>query len=57
METLCSRGENLENLSSKYNNNNSKLQVVTTEQPSDLGSSRGQQVNYFFVLFKKKRNL
>ncbi len=49
LETFCYRGDHLENLSSGYNNNNSneKLQAVTTEQPSDLESSREQQVNSF----------
>ena len=36
LETLCSRVDNLENLSSRYNNNNVELEVVTTEQPSEI---------------------
>ena len=52
LETLCSRVDHLENLNSRCNNNNNnngELQAVTTEQPSDLGSSREQQVNSFLV--------
>ena len=50
-ETLCSRVENLENLSSTNNiNNNGELQVVTTEEPSDLGNRQEQHVNTFFIL-------
>ena len=54
LETLCSRVENLENLSSTNNiNNNGELQVVTTEQPSDVGNTQEQQVTvfYFHVFF------
>ena len=49
-ETLCSRVENLENLSSRYNNTNGELQVMTTEQPSDVGNRQEQQVNIFLSL-------
>jgi hypothetical protein len=54
--TLCSRVDHLENLSSRYNNKNGELQVVTTEQSSDVGNRQEQQVNSFFdnfFLFKK----
>ena len=44
LETLSSRVDNLENLSSRFNNNNGELQVVTTEQPSDVGNRQEQQV-------------
>ena len=47
LETLCSRFDNLENLSSTNNNNSGELQVVTTEQPSDIGNRQEQQVNTF----------
>jgi len=47
LETLCSRFDNLENLSSTNNNNSGELQVVTTEQPSDVGNRQEQQVNTF----------
>ena len=50
LKTLCSRVENLENLSSRYNNTNGELQVMTTEQPSDVGNRQEQQVNTFFSL-------
>jgi len=49
LETLCSRVDNLESLSSRYNNNNGELQVVTTGQPSDLEDRQEQQVNAFLV--------
>jgi hypothetical protein len=48
LETLSSRVENLENLSSRQIKNNDELQVVTTEQPSDVGNRQEQQVNIFF---------
>ncbi len=47
LETLCSRFDNLENLSSTNNNNSGELQVVTTEQPSDVGNRQEQQVDTF----------
>ena len=49
LETLCSRVDNLESLSSRYNNNNGELQVLTTGQPSDLEDRQEQQVNAFLV--------
>jgi hypothetical protein len=50
LKTLSSRVDNLENLSSRYNNTNGELQVMTTEQPSDVGNRQEQQVNTFFSL-------
>jgi hypothetical protein len=47
LETLCSRFDNLENLSSTNNNNSGELQVVTTEQPSDVGNRQKQKVHTF----------
>jgi hypothetical protein len=47
LETLCSRVDSLENLSSRYNNNNGELQVVTTDQPSDVGNRQEQEVFTF----------
>ncbi len=47
LETLCSRVDNLENLSSRLNKNNGELQVVTIEQPGDVGQE--QQVYSFLV--------
>jgi len=47
LETLCSRVDSLENLSSRYNNNNVELQVVTTEQINDVGNIQEQKVNAF----------
>ena len=47
LETLCSRFDNLENLSSTNSNNSGELQVVTTEQPSDVGNRQEQQVFTF----------
>ena len=57
LETLCSRVDNLENLSSRYNNNNGELQVVTTEQLNGVGNRQEPQVHiillkYLFVLKK-----
>ena len=40
---ICTRVENLENLSSRYNKNSSRL-VVTSKQLSDLGNGQEQQV-------------
>ena len=45
LETLCSRIDNLENLSSTNSNISHELQVVTTDQPRDLGNRQEQQVN------------
>ena len=45
LETLCSRIDNLENLSSTNSNISHELQVVTTEQPRDLGNRQEQQIN------------
>jgi len=47
LETLCSRVDNLENLSSRYNKNNVELQVINTEQPGDVGKRQEHQVNTF----------
>jgi hypothetical protein len=47
LETLCSRVDSLENLSSRYSNNNGELQVVTTDQPSDVGNRQEQEVFTF----------
>jgi hypothetical protein len=57
LETLCSRVDHLENLSSSNNNNNGELQVVATEQPSDVENRQEQQVNTFFslILFYLKK--
>ena len=41
---ICTRVENLENLSSRYNKNSSRLEVVTSKQLSDLGNGQEQQV-------------
>ena len=49
LKTLCSRVDHLENLSSTNNKNNGELEVVTTEQPSDVGNRQEQQVNTFLV--------
>ena len=49
LETLCSRVDHLENLSSRYNNNNGELQVVTSGLPSDVGNRQEQQVYTFLV--------
>ncbi len=48
LKTLSSRVDNLENLISRYNNTNGELQVMTTEQPSDVGNRQEQQVNTSF---------
>ena len=45
LETLCSRIDTLENLSSTNSNISHELQVVTTDQPRDLGNRQEQQVN------------
>jgi len=47
LETLCSRFDYLENLNSTNSNNSGELQVVTTEQPSDVGNRQEQQVFTF----------
>ena len=44
LKTLSSRVDNWENLSSRYNNTNGEIQVMTTEQPSDVGNRQEQQV-------------
>ena len=49
LETLCSRVDYLENLNSTNNNNSGELQVVTSEQPSDVVNRQEQQVYTFFV--------
>jgi len=48
LETLSSRVDNLENLSSKHYNNNGELQVVTTEQPNN--ENRQEQQVYSFLV-------
>ena len=60
--TLCSRVDHLENLSSRYNNNNGELKVVITEQPSDVENRQEQPVYTFFSLIffnlkKREQNL
>ena len=47
LETLCSRFDNLESLNSTNNNNSGELQVVATEQPSDVVNRQEQQVFKF----------
>ena len=47
LETLCSRVDHLENLSSTNIKNNGELEVVTTEQQGDVGNRQEQQVNTF----------
>ncbi len=50
LETLCSRVDHLENLSSTNNNiNNGESKDVTTEQPINLGNRQEQQVYTFSV--------
>jgi len=49
LQTLYSRVDNLENLTSRYNSNNEELQVMNTEQPGDVGNRQEQQVNTFLV--------
>jgi len=58
LETLSSRIDNLESLSSK-NKNNDELQVVTSEQPSDVANRQEQQVFTFLseYLFIQKQFL
>jgi hypothetical protein len=54
LDTLSSRVDNLENLSSR-SNNSVELQNVTTEQSSDAGNIQEQQVYAFlvkYILFK-----
>jgi hypothetical protein len=51
LETLCSRVDHLENLSSTNNNNNGESKDVTTEQPINLGNRQEQQVSTFLVEF------
>ena len=55
LENLCSRVDNLENLSSTNHNNNSELEVVTTEQPNDVGKKQEQQVYTFLVQNNEKK--
>ncbi len=45
LDNIFSRVENLEKLSSIYNKKSSQLEVVTSEQQSDLGNGQEQQVN------------
>ena len=49
LQTLYSRVDNLENLTSRYNSNNEELQVMNTEQPGDVGNGQEQQVYTFLV--------
>ena len=49
LETLCFRVDNLENLNSTNNNNSGELEIVTTEQPSDVGNRPEHQVYTFWV--------
>ena len=51
LETLCSRVDYLENLSSRYNNNNGELQIVTTEQLNGVGNSQEPQVHIIFLKY------
>ena len=51
LETLCSRVDNLENLSSRYNNNNGELQVVTTEQLNGVGNRQEPQVHIILLKY------
>ena len=56
LETLSSRFDHLESLSSSQNNNNGELEVVRTEQPSDVGKRQEQQVFtflYYYFYLKK----
>jgi len=55
LENLCSRVDNLGNLSSTNHNNNSELEVVTTEQPNDVGKTQEQQVYTFLVQNNEKK--
>jgi len=50
LKTLCSRVDNLENMISRNNNNNDELQVVKSEEPSDLGNRQEQEKFYFLNL-------
>jgi hypothetical protein len=45
LDNIFSRVENLEKLNSRYNKKSSQLEVVTSEQQSDLGNGQVQQVN------------
>ena len=47
LDTLFSRVDNLENLSTTNNKNTGELQFVTTQQPSDVGNRQEQQVYTF----------
>ncbi len=51
LETLSSRVNYLENLSSRFNNNNCELQVVTTEQLNGVGNSQEPQVNIILLKY------
>ena len=50
-ETRCSKVDNLENLSSRCNNNNGELKFVTTEEESDVRSKQEQRVYTFSVKY------
>ena len=47
-ETLYNRVDNLENLNSRYNNNNVESQAVTNHNTIDLENNQGKEVNIFF---------
>jgi hypothetical protein len=51
LDTLFSRVDNLENLSTTNNKNTGELQFVTTQQPSDVGNRQEQQVYTFLDIF------
>ncbi len=45
LDALCSRFDNLENLNSKFNTNDSELEVVLSQQPNEpTVNSQQQQV-------------
>ena len=48
-EVLRSRVDTLENLTSKFKSKNSELEVVRSEQPSNVGNRQEQLVNTFLV--------
>ena len=47
LDTLFSRVDNLENLSTTNKNNTGELQFVTTQQQSDVGNRQEQQIYTF----------
>ncbi len=48
-EVLCSRVDTLENLTSRFKSKKSELEVVRSEQPSNVGNRQEQLVNTFLV--------